>query len=187
MRILILRHGETDADNEDRTLGWVDKALNPEGVVATQHYASFLHRQQEYFDLILTSPLTRARQTALIISRELDAPMMENELIKERNFGELSGLTWEEFERKYPELAKQNQPELQDHLPHGESIEQVMDRVDRFTHFLRQLQVGHKYQSILVVTHTAIVRLLLQELLQYKPEQTREITVAALTAFALEL
>jgi broad specificity phosphatase PhoE len=187
MRILILRHGETDADNEDRTLGWVDKALNPEGVVAAQHYASFLHRQQEVFDLIITSPLTRARQTALIISRELGSPMIENELIKERNFGELSGLTWAEFEKKYPELAKQNQPDLQEHLPKGESIPEVADRVVRFVHFLRQLQVGGKYPSVLVVTHTGIIRILLRQLLNYTPEETRELKITNLTAFTLEI
>jgi broad specificity phosphatase PhoE len=187
MDIIILRHAETDAEKENRTLGWVDKALNTNGVIAVQQYAHFLKQQQENVDLIITSPLTRARQTALIISEALNIPFIENELIKERDFGELSGLTWEEFETKYPDLAIKNKPSFQEYLPKGESIEQVAERVAKFVHFLRQLKMGNKYRKIVIVTHTGIIRIILRNLLGYTPEQTRELDIANLSRFELEI
>ncbi len=187
MDIIIVRHGETDAETQKITLGWIDKSLNATGITAVNQYAHFLKQQQEIIDLIITSPLTRARQTALIIANALNIPFIENELIKERNFGELSGLTWEEFENKYPELAKINQANFQENLPKGESIPDVALRVDKFVHFLKQLKIGNKYKRILIVTHTGVIRLLLRNLLNYTPEQTRELEIENLSRYELEI
>lgn len=187
MQIVIVRHGETGYEAQKKTLGWLDKALNENGRVAAGQYATFLKQQDEHFDLIISSPLTRARQTAKIIADTLGMDFIENELIKERNFGELSGLTWEEFSQKYPELAKTNTPNFQENLPKGESIPEVTARVNRFIHFLSQLKVGGKYKRILLVTHTGIIRILLRNLRDYTNEESRELSIDNLSRFELEI
>ena len=112
--LTVIRHGETNFNKEQRISGQSDETLNEQGKKQALEFAHYLKEQKSAYDLIISSPLTRAKETAEIIAQELNLQVEYDDLLKERNFGELDGLTWQEFVEKYPELAKQNTKEYQE-------------------------------------------------------------------------
>lgn len=187
MQLLVICHGETGYENSNTVLGWVDKALSEQGVLTVNQYASFLIQQQEQIDMVITSPLTRARQTGLIISKGLNTRLIENELIKDRNYGEVSGTAIETFKEKYPTIENLTDVELFDGFPKSELTNDVKARVKKFVHFLIQLRNGGRYQKVMVVTHSIIVRLILQALREYSDEEMKELPVNPLSKFEIEI
>jgi len=157
INLSILRHASTDADNKGITLGKLDWPLNHSGLESAKSFASELKKTGESFDLIISSPLLRAKQTADLIGAELSVSVAVNHLIAERDFGEMSGLSWSEFISKFPDLTKGNTPVFQSNLPSGESIPDVEKRVQNFIDFLL---ANFESKSILIVTHTGIIRIL---------------------------
>jgi len=184
LNLTVIRHAETRAESEHRTLGRVDEPLTESGIKAAHELAETLKIGGKHYDLILTSPLQRAAQTAANIGTVLNIPVEQELLLYERDFGELSGLTWEEFVNKYPELAKINQPQYQPNLPGGESIETVVNRVQQFL-----TNAGERYEgkNVVVVTHSGVIRILLRLAQGLTPETTRKLEIANLALFEIQI
>ncbi len=89
MRLYIMRHGETDWNSRRLFQGHSDIPLNEKGIALAEITASCL--QDVPFDLAFTSPLRRARQTAEIILRGRDVPLMEEPKLIEIAFGVYEG------------------------------------------------------------------------------------------------
>src|SRR5665647_97279 len=95
MKIYIVRHGETDSNKARKAQGQrINEFLNSEGVRQTEELTSNIDKD---FDVIFTSPLKRAAQTAEILAKEIKAPVIVREEIIERDYGNLSGKTTEEM------------------------------------------------------------------------------------------
>ena len=90
MRLYIMRHGETDWNKEKRLQGQSDIELNEFG--RNLAYKTKEGLKDVQVDLVITSPLKRARETALIVKGDREIPVIEDARIEEMCFGEYEGL-----------------------------------------------------------------------------------------------
>lgn len=100
MRVCIVRHGETDWTKEKRLQGREDIPLNKIGVSQSEKVALFLRNSE--WHAVISSPLSRAEETAQIIADKLEITdfRIENNFI-ERDYGKASGLTPGQRERLF--------------------------------------------------------------------------------------
>jgi broad specificity phosphatase PhoE len=104
-QITFLRHGESTGNVEDRHQGQGDFPLTHLGRTQAQALAARWKKASITFDLIITSTLGRAMQTAEIISAELGLPIEPDPLWVERHNGLLSGLLFDEARILHPQPA----------------------------------------------------------------------------------
>lgn len=106
MKILLIRHGESEDDLIDAYGGWADFHLTEKGKGQIKSTAAKIKNLNIKFDKILSSPLFRAKESAEIISKELNIPLEIYEYVKERNsYGILCGMVKAEAKEKYPWLV----------------------------------------------------------------------------------
>lgn len=84
-----IRHGETDWNRRNIIMGSMDIPLNELGLKQAHDASRLL--ENEHFDIIISSPRIRARQTAEIIARRINKPIIFEEGIVERTYGEAEG------------------------------------------------------------------------------------------------
>lgn len=165
--LTVIRHGETILNQRGVFAARMPIPLNDNGKENAQKFAKEL---KDNFDIIITSPTTRAYETAEIISKEKNIPLKVMDLIDDRDMGIAQGFTWEEFEKKFPDIAKENSREVQDNIPESESIKDVETRVDQF---LEEIKKNYSDKKILVVTHVSIIRVLKRKLWGMSHEESR--------------
>ena len=102
MILYVTRHGETDYNVQKRYTGSTDIPLNAKGIYQAEELANKLSDIK--FDIIVSSPLLRAKQTAEIIQKSYDVPIDIINEFSEINVGVYEGLTREEAQMKYPEV-----------------------------------------------------------------------------------
>ena len=100
---VFLRHGESVGNAEERFQGQAEFPLTEVGRGQALAMAERWQSERIKFDLVLTSPLSRARETADIVAARLNVPVEPSSIWMERNAGEISGLTREEASKLYPE------------------------------------------------------------------------------------
>jgi 2,3-bisphosphoglycerate-dependent phosphoglycerate mutase len=100
---VFLRHGESVGNAEERFQGQADFPLTEKGRRQTLALAERWLKEKKKFDLVLTSPLSRAKETAELIGGKLDTPVEPDPIWLERNAGKVSGLTREEALKLHPE------------------------------------------------------------------------------------
>lgn len=125
-RIYFVRHGETDWNRTRRIQGSeIDTELNATGRIQATQTGKYL-RQYGPFDLVMTSPLQRATETASLICTELgyDRHVLHNDALIEKNYGCLNGKTPEETEMI---------PEYQDVIAKWKNISNPIERMGRLS------------------------------------------------------
>lgn len=144
----LLRHGQTDWNIKFLLQGVTDIPMNQTGIEQVKLAAKAIRRED--WDLILTSPLGRARQTAEIIQDQVGFDnLVEEQLLIERSFGEAEGLSHEQWREKYSNL---------DVIPGGESRTQLAIRSQLLLDEVAQRFAG---QRVLAVSHGALIRTLI--------------------------
>lgn len=101
---VFLRHGESIGNAESRWQGQSDYALTEKGRAQAQALAARWKTEGVRFDLILASPLVRAKETAQIVASALESKLELDPILMERHIGEMEGLTIDEV-RKKPQPA----------------------------------------------------------------------------------
>lgn len=147
MKVKFVRHGETNLNKPIRKMqGISNYDLNQNGIMQAEKIRDKL--SNEKFDIIITSPLKRARHTAEIINEIQKVPLITDERIIERNYGKLEG---KEFKREYCNL------DYNFENIGGEPIEKYKERLIEFVN-----NVKSKYQDkkVLVVAHNGIISVL---------------------------
>lgn len=96
---VFLRHGESIGNAESRWQGQLDYALTERGRAQARALAERWISEAAKFDLIISSPLVRAKETAEIIASALGAKIELDPILLERNIGEMEGLTMEEVQK----------------------------------------------------------------------------------------
>ena len=148
---VFLRHGESVGNAEERFQGQSDFPLTEKGRRQALALAERWLRERMKFDLVLTSPLSRAKETAELIGSKLDVPVEADPIWLERNAGEVSGLTRDEALKLYPE------PEFTTHYDafgeNGEGDWELYLRAGKALHGLIKRPAG-KY---LIVTHGGLL------------------------------
>lgn len=153
--ISTLRHAHTQYNAERRYAGSIDIPLSESGVRDAQQAAQKLAGMK--FDMVITSGLKRAIQTAEILVGT-SAPIIHNELCNERNFGIMEGLTWEDIQTLQPPILMINVGnDLHTVNPKGgEPFEDVWERARKFHQLLFQAYAG---ANILVVSHGVFLQM----------------------------
>jgi len=147
MDIYFTRHGQTDWNLEKRAQGKADTELNDEGIIQAETVKQKLNNEK--IDLILCSPLKRARQTADIINRGRNIPIIYDERISERDFGEFEGkimrigFNYEDFWNYKKNITYKR-------------AENIIDFFDRIFTFLDSIKEEYNGKSILLVTHGGV-------------------------------
>ena len=155
----LFRHGQTDWNVNFLLQGLTDIPMNATGISQVRAAARAINKDD--WDIILTSPLGRARQTAEIIGEELGFQnVLEQELLIERSFGEAEGLAYGQWKSRYSNL---------DVIPGGES---KSDLIARSELLLETLRASHPGQRILAISHGALIRTVLS--ISSKNELPRE-------------
>ena len=96
---VFLRHGESVGNAEARWQGQSDYMLTEKGRAQARLLAERWKSEGMKFDLIISSPLLRAKETAEIIASALDAKLELDPILMERHIGEMEGLTAEEVRK----------------------------------------------------------------------------------------
>lgn len=153
-RLLLVRHGQTDHNVQGRLQGQVDIPLNGTGREQAAAVARALAHHR--FDLIISSPLSRARDTARAIADAAGAGEVETEAaFIEQSFGQWEGLASEEIGEGWPDLHAQWRAGRT--VP-GVGIEDRESVGERFAVAARALMAENPGARILVVSHGAAIR-----------------------------
>jgi len=103
-KVVLLRHGESTWNKENRFTGWTDVDLSEKGFVEAKKSGEVLKKEGYTFDIAFTSVLKRAIRTLWITLDELDLmwiPVIRNWRLNERHYGALQGLNKTETAKKY--------------------------------------------------------------------------------------
>lgn len=146
MNILIVRHGQTDYNKERKLQGWTDNPLNENG--KQQALRTKMKLEKEPIDIILCSPLTRAKQTAAIINANRKIPTIYDDRLRERDFGEFEGIAIADFKPYEVWSYKQDKQ--------YEKAESTKDFLNRIYEFLEEIQKEYKGKNILIVAHAGV-------------------------------
>ncbi len=152
--IWLVRHGETPWNAERRVQGWEDIDLNQTGI--DQARALGLHIKKlaqagQPLDAIYTSDLKRAHATAQTVATEVNLPPNIHKGVRERHFGVLQGLVYDEMDAHAPEAAavwRSRDPNAE--LPGGESLGFFHNRV---VSAIDEIAARHLGQRVMVVSH----------------------------------
>jgi len=150
-RFCLVRHGETNWNAERRLQGHTDIELNTRGLAQATQMARALKNMNFEFDVLYTSDLQRARQTAKAIESLYSVSAIGHSALRERNLGALQGLTLNEAPHIEPDLWQAHlSRDIHQEMRGGESILQFSSRI-KFA--LDEIQKSHAGKTILLVSH----------------------------------
>lgn len=174
IRLLLVRHGETDWNRDKRFQGQIDVPLNSQGQAQGQRAAQFLRSIP--IDRAVSSPMLRPKETAEAVLKE--HPTLKLELydaLQEISHGLWEGKLEEEIEQGYPGMLEQWQrsPETVQ-MPEGENLQQVWERAivvwNEIVASTPAATAGSP-TTVMVVAHDAINKAILCHVVGWGPEQ----------------
>ena len=144
--IYLVRHGETEWNKLKKIQGKQDISLNDTG--REQAYITKQELEDIPIDLIIASPLKRAKETAEIINQGRNIPMILDERVKERDFGEFEG----------KDISYVDSSNAWDYYANGRhnNMENIQDFFKRIYDFLDDITVRYKDMSVLIVSHGGV-------------------------------
>lgn len=177
-RLVLLRHGESQWNLENRFTGWVDVPLSPRGVQEAKDAGNKL--KGFTFDRAFTSVLSRANETLRLVLEALgqsDIPIEKDKALNERMYGELQGLNKTETAQKYGEAQVKIWRRSYDvNPPGGESLKDTADRV--LPYFEARIKPHVlKGETILIAAHGNSLRALVMQLEELSKEQVLELNI----------
>lgn len=106
MRLVLVRHAESVGNAEERLQGHADYPLTDLGRAQAARLFDRFRTERFEPSHVYSSPLKRVAETAQIVSRAWPVEISYSDDLKEQDVGVFSGLTWEEAETAYPEMAR---------------------------------------------------------------------------------
>ena len=182
MRLILVRHGETEWNRQSRIIGHTEIALNETGRRQATLLAQAL--RNEKVSAIYASPLQRTRETAAEISRVLGVKVTFDDALKEIAAGEIDGMTFEEVAEHHSDffqLWMKGDPLLR--LPGGESFTSLRNR----TWPAVQRIVGkHSDGDVIIVSHTLAIMSIISSALGMDIANFRRIRLTVASISILE-
>lgn len=182
--LILLRHGQSQWNLENRFTGWEDVSLTDKGSLEAKNAGLIMKKNNIKIDTIFSSVLQRANQTAKLAIKEMNLPNLwkENELImtcdkslNERDYGNLVGLNKLETAEKYgKEQVQIWRRSYAVRPPDGESLEDVVNRVKPYFDKYINSEIKKK-KNILIVAHGNSLRASMIEVGLYKPNEISKI------------
>ena len=214
MRLVIIRHGESEWNKLNLFTGWSDVDLSPEGKIEARLAGKALNEEEIDFDVCYTSYLKRAIHTLNLVLEEMNRdwlPVIKSYKLNERHYGALQGLNKAETAKKYgekqvkiwrrsfsvrppvlDETSNQN-PKKQvqysginrDELPLCESLEDTINRVvPYFNNVIKKDMLSGK--RVLIVAHGNSIRSLVKYFENLSEEEILEVNIPTGTPLVYE-
>ena len=176
--LVMVRHGQSQWNLENRFTGWVDIPLTPEGEAEARRAGELL--KGYHFDRAFTSALSRAQETLRIIletTGQTDLPIERDQALNERHYGDLQGLNKDETAAKFGKEQVHIWRRSYDvPPPNGESLKDTRARaLPYFEAHIKPLVVAG--QSILVVAHGNSLRALVMVLDNISEQDIPELNI----------
>lgn len=144
--IYLTRHGQTDWNVQKKVMGRCDEPLNETGLKQAEETRDNLMNTK--IDIILCSPLQRAKQTAEIINDVRNIPIIYDDRLIERDFGEFEGMQTKDFDFDgywdYYKNKKYNQ------------AENIQNFFERIYNFLNDIIEKYQDKNVLIVAHGGV-------------------------------
>jgi broad specificity phosphatase PhoE len=163
LRLVLVRHGQTDANLNHVLQGQSDGELNATGRKQAEELGK--HLKDFRVDQIIASPMRRAQDTAAAVASHHGLTVKTSPLIVEWNCGVLDGVSAEVFRKK---LQESNAPLSSFRPEGGETLLEVQQRAAAF---LSDLIAHYQDQTVLVCSHGDFMRALMSLLLQISVEE----------------
>ncbi|MFN3343252.1 MAG: 2,3-bisphosphoglycerate-dependent phosphoglycerate mutase [Flavobacteriales bacterium] len=176
--LVLVRHGQSAWNLENRFTGWVDVDITEQGEKEAVNAGDKLKSLK--FDLAYTSNLLRAQRTLSIILKEIgqeNIPITKNEALNERHYGDLQGANKAETAAKYgDEQVHIWRRSFDIAPPKGESLKDTLDRV--LPYFEKEIVPKLKSgKNIIVAAHGNSLRALIMYLEKLSPEQILKVEI----------
>ena len=163
MKLILARHGQTYWNSQRRLQGRLDSKLTAIGRSQATLLAKMVGR--ESVDAIVSSDLNRAVATASKAAGRLGLKVIRRKELREIGYGKLEGMDEADLERAFPGLwAKRQKDRIHYRVPGGENY---LDVARRLKPFIRWLLKKFGDQTVLVVGHGNLNRVLMGLLLKY--------------------
>lgn len=171
-KLVLVRHGLSTYNDQNRFTGWKDVPLNAQGVAEAEQAVPLLRGME--FGIAFTSLLVRAQNTLDIMLAGLgqeDIPVERDLALNERNYGDLIGQDKAEAAERFgAEQVHQWRRSFDVAPPGGESLADTTDRTIPYLrdHILPEVRAG---RNVLVSAHGNSIRAIVMQLLDYSPAQ----------------
>ena len=182
MAILVLvRHGESQWNLENRFTGWIDVPLSPKGIEEAKNAGEKLKKEKIHFDVAYTSALQRAQNTLKLILEKLGQekiPVHQDKALNERHYGDLQGLNKAETAKKFgDDQVKIWRRSYDVAPPNGESLKDTAARTLPYfdKNVLGDLKKG---KNVIVAAHGNSLRSIVMELDRLTKEQVLGLNLA---------
>ena len=177
-RLILLRHGESQWNLENRFTGWVDVPLSPKGIEEAKQAGEKLRGYR--FDRAFSSVLARANETLRIVletTGQTDLPLEKDKALNERMYGELQGLNKAETAKKYGDAQVKIWRRSYDVRPPGG--ESLKDTAERALPYYEKMIKPYllKGETIIIAAHGNSLRALVMELDHLSKEEVLELNI----------
>lgn len=171
--ILLVRHGQTNANATGFYMGWSDEDLNELGYTQARRLSARFASMP--IASIYTSPLRRAYTTAAILAEPHKLGLTVLDDLIEIQLGDWQGLHMDEIKKRWPKLWQQSRTDPSElTMPNGESYMQVTERAVRA---LKMVAEANRGKQAAIVTHEVIVKVLIAHVLGVSNSIYRRIEV----------
>ena len=192
--LILLRHGQSQWNLENRFTGWEDVPLTDNGIEEAKKAGQLMLENNIKIDLIFSSILQRANKTAQLAIEEMNLPnfwsdneliMIRNKNLNERDYGDLVGLNKEETANKYGKEQVHIWRRSYDvPPPGGESLENVVQRVKPYFEKFIISEINNG-KNILIVAHGNSLRATMIQVGLYKAEEISNIELPTGSPFII--
>ena len=164
MNLILIRHGQSEWNALNQFTGWKDPDLTATGIQEAHNAGKIINNLKINFDLVFTSALIRAQNTAEIILKEINQSLstIKSQALNERNYGDLAGLNKDDARKRWGDEQVHIWRRSYDiPPPGGESLKDTGERVLPF--FMEEI-LPHvcKGKNVLVVAHGNSLRSLIK-------------------------
>jgi 2,3-bisphosphoglycerate-dependent phosphoglycerate mutase len=178
-RLILIRHGQSQWNLENRFTGWIDIPLSPHGEEEARRAGQLL--KDFKIDRAFTSALTRAQQTLDIILKEIHqagVPIKKDQALNERHYGDLQGLNKADTAKRYGEeqvLIWRRSYDVRP--PGGESLKDTAART--LPYFTSQIlpEAVKAGRAVLVCAHGNSLRSIVMDLDRLSPEEIMKVEI----------
>ena len=183
-KLVLLRHGQSQWNLENRFTGWKDVPLTEKGIKEANNAGHLLKKHNIKIDKVFSSVLERANKTAEIAIKASEIENLhkngkliyeKNQNLNERDYGDLVGLNKAETADKFgKEQVHTWRRSYDTPPPNGESLKDVVDRVSPYFTETIQPHILNK-KNVLIAAHGNSLRAIMIKVGMYKPEEISSI------------
>ena len=192
--LILLRHGQSQWNLENRFTGWEDVPLTEQGIAEAKVAGQLMKKNKVHIDVIFSSVLQRATKTAELAIKKMNLEqfwsdgqllMIKDQSLNERDYGDLVGLNKEETANKYgKEQVRRWRRSYNVSPPGGESLENVVTRVKPyFINFIEPKIIEGK--DVLITAHGNSLRASMIQVGLYKAEEISKIEIPTGSPFVI--